>query len=147
MGALPQQPRRGPSTRKDPSREGGDSIASGRCQHPHPTNHGPMAVNARMLAGAAVIVGTLPYLTLKLLWLTGSTVGLTDPAFADDTSLHYLNLATAGMDLVAVLVALALTQNWGLRLPAWLVLLPIWIGTGFLAPILLAAPLIVGETD
>lgn len=106
-----------------------------------------MAVNARKLAGAAVIVGTLPYLTLKLLWLTGNTVGLTDPAFADDTSLHYLNLATAGMDFVVVLVALALTQNWGLRLPAWLVLLPIWVGTGFLAPILLAAPLIVGETD
>lgn len=106
-----------------------------------------MAVNARKLAGAAVIVGTFPYLALKLLWLTGNPVGLTDPAFADDTSLHYLNLATAAMDFGAVLLAFALTQNWGLRLPAWLVLIPIWIGTGFLVPILLAAPLIGTETD
>jgi hypothetical protein len=104
-----------------------------------------MAVTARQLAGFAVVVGTLPYLTLKALWLTGNTVGLTDPAFADDESLRLLNLATAGMDVIAIVLALALTQNWGQRLPSWLVLVPIWIGTGFLAPIVLTVPLIVGE--
>ncbi|TDQ05102.1 hypothetical protein [Labedaea rhizosphaerae] len=104
-----------------------------------------MVVNVRKLAGAAVILGALPYLALKTLWLTGNPVGLTDPGFANDSSLRALNLATGGMDAVAILVALALTQNWGQRLPAWVVLVPIWIGTGFLTPILLMAPLIFTE--
>jgi hypothetical protein len=104
-----------------------------------------MAVTARQLAGFAVVVGTLPYLTLKALWLTGHPVGLTDPAFAEDPSLQLLNLATAGMDVVAIVLAVALTQDWGQRLPEALVLVPMWIGTGFLAPIVLTAPLILGE--
>jgi hypothetical protein len=38
------------------------------------------------------------------------------------------------MDVVAILVALAFTHRWGRRLPAWLVLAPIWVGTGLLIP-------------
>lgn len=98
-------------------------------------------IRFRQLVGYAAILGTLPYLTLKTLWLTGTTVGLTDPGFAHATSLLVLNAVTAGMDAVVIVVALALTHDWGRRLPAWLVLTPLWIGTGLLAPIVVVAPI------
>lgn len=89
----------------------------------------------------AAIVSTLPYFVLKLLWLGSSTVGLTDPTFAGEPSVFALNLFTAFMDLVAIVLVLAFTYPWGQRLPGWLVLFPIWVGTGFLAPIILAVPI------
>src|SRR5437899_1965486 len=54
---------------------------------------------------AVAVSATLPYLTLKLLWLSGSTVGITDPAQADDPILWTLNLVTFGMDAAALLLA------------------------------------------
>jgi hypothetical protein len=48
------------------------------------------------------------------------------------------NAATFAMDLVVIGLALALTHRWGDRLPAWLVLLPMWVGTGFLVPMALS---------
>ncbi len=38
------------------------------------------------------------------------------------------------MDAVAILAALAFTHHWGRRLPAWSVLIPVWVGTGLLIP-------------
>jgi hypothetical protein len=93
----------------------------------------PLPVGARALGWLAV-AGTLPYVVLKLLWLAGSTVGTSDAAFLADPAVHAMNIVTLGMDLVVVALALALTHRWGDRLPAWLVLLPMWVGTGFLVP-------------
>lgn len=87
------------------------------------------------------ILATVPYLTLKLLWLTGSDVGVTDPEFLDDPILHALNLVTAGMDAIAVVIAVAFVSRWGLRVPAWLLLLPAWVAAGLLTPIVVATPL------
>ncbi len=95
----------------------------------------------RMMVGYAAILGTLPYLALKAAWLSGSTIGVLDRSMLDGTSMFVLNAVTAGMDLVAIVVALAFTHSWGLRVPAWLVLVPIWVGTGLLAPIALAMPI------
>jgi hypothetical protein len=47
------------------------------------------------------------------------------------------------MELVAIVVVLAFTRDWGLRLPAWSVLLPAWAGTGLLAPFVITGPLVV----
>lgn len=96
----------------------------------------------RLVVGYAAVLGTIPYLVLKAAWLSGSTIGITDKAKATDGSLFVLNTITAGMDLVAIVVALAFTHRWGQRVPAWLVLGPIWVGTGFLAPIALATPIV-----
>lgn len=98
--------------------------------------------------GVAAVAVTAPYLTLKIAWLAGSTIGMADPtAFA--SSLYVVgNLATVGMDAMAILLALALTRPWGRRLPAGLVLLPAWLATGFLAPIvvvMLGAPAVVAD--
>lgn len=80
----------------------------------------------RLATGYAAVAATVPYLTLKVLWLCGGTVG---------------------MDAVAVVIALALTHVWGRRIRAWIVLLPMWIATRFLAPIVVivhCAPLAFG---
>lgn len=108
-----------------------------------PTPSGPDAAAtrlrpARLAAGWAAIAGTVPYLTLKALWLSGSTIGARKPAFLDDPSVVALNSVTVAMDLAVVVLALALTHRWGRRLPAWPILLPAWVGTGFLLPMVLA---------
>ncbi|MQA27420.1 MAG: hypothetical protein GEU94_18590 [Micromonosporaceae bacterium] len=97
---------------------------------------------ARQITGYAAIAGTLPYLTLKFAWLTGNDLGVTDSAFMRDTSIYALNLFTAGMDLYAIMLAVTFAHAWGQRMPAPLVLFPIWVGTGFLAPIIAGVPVV-----
>ncbi|MGH3432602.1 MAG: hypothetical protein ACRDQB_07185 [Thermocrispum sp.] len=100
----------------------------------------------RLMVCYAAIASALPYLVLKILWVSGSTVGITDPEFAEDGSLLALNLLTLLMDAVAILLVLAFTYRWGLRLPAWLVLLPIFVGSGLLGPIAVGAPVALVAT-
>ncbi|WP_414936422.1 hypothetical protein [Amycolatopsis sp. cmx-11-51] len=105
----------------------------------------PKISSARLIICYAAILGTLPYLTLKASWVTGGGLGLRDPSFVDSELMLFANLLTGGMDVVAVVLALAFTYSWGRRIPAPLVLFPIWIGTGLLAPIVLNLPVIVTE--
>ncbi|WP_179852915.1 hypothetical protein [Streptomyces sp. 1331.2] len=92
-------------------------------------------------SGAAwtAVAATGPYLTLKLLWLTGHPVGSDDPGEMD--KLWLLNLLTFGMDAIAVALALAFVRPWGRRAPAGLVAFPMWVATGLLGTILVALPL------
>ena len=101
-----------------------------------PTAPPPVAYHRAL--GWLASAGTLPYVLLKILWLAGSPVGTRDPAFLADPVIHTMNAVTLGMDLVVVALALALTHRWGARLPPWLVLLPMWVGTGFLVPMAVA---------
>ena len=94
----------------------------------------------RLTVGYAAVAATVPYLALKVAWLSGGTVGMADPEAFSDPVYTIGNLLTAGMDLIAVLIALAFTHAWGLRIPAWLVLFPVWVATGFLAPIVAVMP-------
>lgn len=90
------------------------------------------------------IAACAPYLLLKGAWLSGSRLGIPqDSALlsGNEAALHAINALTVLMDAMVIVLALALTMPWGRRLPAWLVLGPLWIGSGLLAPILLAAPL------
>ncbi|GAA2748392.1 hypothetical protein [Kitasatospora cinereorecta] len=97
----------------------------------------------RLLAGVAV-AATAPYLTLKLLWLSGSTVGVVGAGFTDDSTLWVLNLLTFAMDAVAVALALAFVRPWGRRLPAALPVFPMWVATGLLATLIAALALTLG---
>ncbi|MFJ6384360.1 hypothetical protein ACIQI7_30685 [Kitasatospora sp. NPDC092039] len=92
-------------------------------------------------AGAAwtAVAATGPYLTLKLLWLTGHPVGSDDAGEMD--RLWLVNLLTFGMDAIAVALALAFARPWGRRAPAGLVAFPMWVATGLLGTILVALPL------
>ncbi|WP_242901586.1 hypothetical protein [Actinomadura terrae] len=95
----------------------------------------------RLAVCAATVAACVPYLTIKIAWLSGSTVGWNDVDAAKDSALYVGNAVTMSMDAVAVLVALAFTFRWGQRIPAGLVLAPIWIAAGLLAPIVVAVPL------
>lgn len=97
--------------------------------------------------GWLAAAGTLPYLTIKLVWLAGGSTGMTDPAFLAQPAIVAANAVTLAMDLVVIGLALALTHRWGDRLPAWLLLLPMWVGTGFLVPMAVSImPAITVET-
>ncbi|RSN58772.1 hypothetical protein DMH01_22385 [Amycolatopsis sp. WAC 04182] len=105
----------------------------------------PKISSVRLIVCYAAILGTLPYLALKASWVTGGSLGLRDPSFVDSELMMFANLVTGGMDVVAVVLALAFTYSWGRRIPAPLVLFPIWIGTGLLAPIVLDIPVIIAD--
>jgi hypothetical protein len=92
------------------------------------------------VAGYGAIACALPYLALKIVWLSGGRLGVADGFVMSDASMFALNLLTAGMDLVGIGIALAFTHDWGLRIPAWLVLPPIWVATGLLARFIVAVP-------
>ncbi len=97
----------------------------------------------RVVVGYLVVAAMLPYLLLKAAWITGSTIGFATESWVDSRVLLGGNIATAGMELVAIVVVLAFTHDWGMRLPAWSVLLPAWVGTGLLAPFVVTGPLVV----
>ncbi len=95
---------------------------------------------ARLIVGYAAIACAIPYLVLKIIWLAGGQLGVADAAVMRETNMIALNVATAGMDLVAIGIALAFTHRWGQRVPAWLVLPPMWVATGLLSKFVAGVP-------
>ncbi|MDI3404877.1 hypothetical protein [Streptomyces cavernicola] len=99
----------------------------------------------RFLKGvrALAILACLPYVTLKVAWIAGSRVGIPDHSSLLDhpTAMAVANGLTVLMDIAVVVLALLLTRPWGLRVRAWLLVLPLWVATGLLAPILAGFPL------
>ena len=76
----------------------------------------------------------LVFALLHVVWATGWYVGL-EPEMAkafERPGFLAVDLAAAGIFLVAAGVALALVRPWGRRLPRWTVGLPAWIGTAVL---------------
>ncbi|NME80369.1 hypothetical protein [Rhodococcus sp. 105337] len=59
----------------------------------------------------ATVVSCLPYLLLKIAWIFGWTIGVDDAEFAD--TMRVANIATAGMELTAILIAVGLVAPWG----------------------------------
>lgn len=99
----------------------------------------PVGPVRRSLAGFAALM-TLPYLGLKVAWLSGSRVGLNDPEFGTSTAMTVLNTLTLALDVVALVLAGVFFFRRGIRAPLWLVLPPLWIGAGLLGQILVALP-------
>jgi hypothetical protein len=94
-----------------------------------------------LVVGYATVAAMLPYLAIKTAWLAGSDVGVTDPGLMRTTPFVVGNLITAGMEVAGAALALTLVHRWGRRVPAWLVLFPMWVASGLLAPVMVAAPL------
>ena len=94
------------------------------------------------MVGYGAIASALPYLALKLVWLAGGGLGVADERMMREASMVALNVVTAGMDLVAIGIALAFTHEWGAKIPAWLVLPPMWVATGLLAKFVTAVPIL-----
>jgi hypothetical protein len=84
----------------------------------------------------------LPYLTLKVLWISGSRVGIPDGSSLLDhrTTMAVANGATVLLDGTVILLAFLLTRPWGRRVPAWTLAVPMWVATGLLTPIMTGYP-------
>jgi hypothetical protein len=87
-------------------------------------------------------VGCLPYLVLKVVWTIGMPVGITDPSELETSGWVAGNALMAVIQLVGLLLVLALTRPWARRLPAYLLLVPAWVGTGLLFQVVVGAGLI-----
>ncbi|MFJ6615894.1 hypothetical protein ACIQPT_37070 [Streptomyces sp. NPDC091289] len=97
---------------------------------------------ARAVLRAVAMVSCLPYIGLKTAWIAGSRVGIPDGSALLDggTMLRVANGATVLMDAAVIVLALLLTRPWGRRVPAWLLVLPMWVASGLLLPIMTAFP-------
>ena len=83
----------------------------------------------------------LPYLILKVAWTLDVPVGITDRSVLDDTGWVAANALMAVVQLVGLLLVLALTRPWSRRVPTWLLLFPVWVGTGLLFEVVVGAVL------
>lgn len=93
----------------------------------------------RTRSAYGVAVAVTPYLLIKIAW----TFGLFLPTEQmGEASWRAINAGTAALAAVAILLALAFSRPWGERLPAWLVALPVWVGTGLLVPMVTLAPVL-----
>ncbi|MFJ3310245.1 hypothetical protein ACIPSA_46085 [Streptomyces sp. NPDC086549] len=97
----------------------------------------------RRLLRLVAIVACLPYLCLKLAWIAGSHLGIPDgsPLLKHRVTMVVANGLTVLMDAAVIVLALLLTQQWGRRVPSWLLAAPMWVATGLLAPIMVGFPL------
>lgn len=101
------------------------------------------------VAAYGAVAAMAPYLVMKIFWtidgLRGG--GLHDGAWSH-LDWAVVNGMTVAMSGLAMLLGLALAQRWGLRVPAWLMLVPSWIGMGFLVPMIPLIPLLaLMDTD
>ncbi len=83
----------------------------------------------------------LPYLVLKVVWTFGLPVGITDRSVLGIHGWAAANALMAGIELAGLLLVLALTRPWARRVPAWLLLFPVWVGTGLLFHVVVGAAL------
>ncbi|MFI9823642.1 hypothetical protein ACIHFC_24725 [Streptomyces sp. NPDC052013] len=108
------------------------------------TGSSPAAPNrARRILRAVAVAACLPYLSLKIAWIAGSHVGIPDGSVLLEhrTAVTVANGVTVLMDACVIVLAIVLTRPRGLRLPAWLLAVPVWVAVGLLTPIMVGFPL------
>lgn len=96
----------------------------------------------RKVLAAAAVAATVPYLTLKTAWLAGSHIGIPAGSVLLEPRPFIIvaNAVTVLMDAAVIVLVLVLTRPWGTRVPSWLLVLPAFVATGLLTPIVLAFP-------
>ncbi|MEU7592963.1 hypothetical protein AB0B79_07990 [Streptomyces sp. NPDC039022] len=94
----------------------------------------------QVLLGRVAVAACAPYLLLKLLWVLGHDIGIVDVGRAGRGTWIAANVVTFLMDAVAAAIAYALTRPSGLRAPAWLLALPLWMASGLLTPLMISVP-------
>ncbi|MDV5144800.1 hypothetical protein R1T08_11330 [Streptomyces sp. SBC-4] len=96
----------------------------------------------RRVLRVLAIAACLPYISLKIVWVAGGEIGI--PAgsvlLEHRTMLAVANSLSVLADAAVIVLALLLTQAWGLRVRAWLLAFPMWAATGLLAPIMAGYP-------
>lgn len=126
-----------------PHRTGAAGAPSYRPAPPGATARSTARVRrARAVLRVVAMVSCLPYIGLKTAWIAGSRLGIPEGSALLDggTLLRVGNGATVLMDGAVIVLALVLTRPWGRRVPAWLLVLPMWVASGLLLPIMTAFP-------
>ncbi|MFI1399707.1 hypothetical protein [Streptomyces sp. NPDC020681] len=97
---------------------------------------------ARSVLRAAAIASCVPYLSLKIAWIAGSTIGIPSGSVLLEhrVTIAFANSVTVLMDGAVIVLALLLTRPWGRRVPSWLLAAPMWIAGGLLLPIMIGFP-------
>ncbi|MGA9227394.1 MAG: hypothetical protein WB217_13705, partial [Mesobacillus sp.] len=85
----------------------------------------------RRIGGYGAAIAVTPYLLIKIVWSFGLFLPTEQMG---EASWRIINAVTAVLAAIGILLAMAFCRPWGERLPAWLVALPIWVGTGLLVP-------------
>lgn len=95
---------------------------------------------------ALAVTACLPYIALKIAWMSGSRIGIPDGStlLEDHTAMIVGSAESAVLDATVVVLVLLLTQRWGRRAPTWLLIPPAWAATGLLSPIMAGYPLQLG---
>ncbi|MFD1860786.1 hypothetical protein EHW97_11965 [Aeromicrobium camelliae] len=130
-------------TQRVPSTDSGKTVTNFRRGNAMSEVSRPVALLQR---GALITacIAAVPYVVLKVLWLSGSTVGITSAAAAfemSSTRVVAANVTTVLLLLVAIVFVTALTRPWGQRVPGAVVLVLAAGATGLLAPFLLGLPI------
>ncbi|GGQ41674.1 hypothetical protein ACFFKE_05065 [Streptomyces mutabilis] len=101
------------------------------------------ATRTRRLLRAVAVLACLPYLGLKVAWIAGSRAGIPEGSALLDhrATMIAANGVTLLLDSCVIVLALILTRPWGLRVPAWALVSPVWVAGGLLAPIMAGFPL------
>ncbi|WP_329115396.1 hypothetical protein [Streptomyces sp. NBC_01465] len=102
----------------------------------------PLRTYQRVLRALA-LAACLPYLSLKIAWLSGSVVGIPEGSSLrrPGSALVVGNAVSVVLDATLVVIVLLLTRPWGLRVPSWLPAVPVFVATGLLTPIVAGFPL------
>jgi len=104
------------------------------------------APSAAHVLRALAIAACLPYLALKIAWVSGSRIGIPHGSalLEHRDAMIVGNSGSVLIDSMVIVLVLLLTQHWGQRAPVWLLTPPVWAATGLLSPIMLAYPLQLG---
>ena len=97
----------------------------------------------RRAALSVAVAAAVPYVALKVMWLSGSTIGMTSSAGAHEMrGARFVtgNVVTVLMVMVALAFVIAVTRPGARRVPGWIVLVLGAGATGLLAPILVGLP-------
>jgi hypothetical protein len=94
----------------------------------------------RTAAGWTAVGAAAVYVALKGNWVAGGTFGIKDLGNVTRGEWAVDNLVTGGLAVAGVAVALVAIRPWGMRVPVWLVAVPMWVGAGLLAPFVVLMP-------
>jgi hypothetical protein len=83
----------------------------------------------------------LPHLALKVLWTVDVPLGIDDRSVLVRNDWVAGNAVMAVVQLTGLLVVLGLTWPCAHRMPTWLLLIPVWVGTGLLFEVVVGAVL------
>lgn len=98
----------------------------------------------RRVAAYGAALAMLPYFVIKIFWTVDGLRGggLHEGAWS---TLNWaaINGLTVAMSGLGILLGLALAQRWGMRVPGGVMVLPAWIGFGFLVPMIPILPVLL----